>query len=258
MYEVNMSEEVKRIIVVTGGSRGIGRSICLSFAGKDTQIYFNYYSPDPDAEAVFAAETEKLVAQKGGIAKGIFANVSAETDVAKFFEQIMNESGRVDVLVNNAGITRDGFIVRMKEKDWDDVLDINLKGAFFCIKIVSKIMMKQRSGAIINMASVVGVTGNAGQANYSASKAGLIGLTKSTAKELASRGITVNAIAPGFIETDMTAVLPEEIKKEMLSQVPLGRAGKPEDVAAVAAFLASEAARYITGQVIHVSGGMYT
>ncbi|MBW1848136.1 MAG: 3-oxoacyl-[acyl-carrier-protein] reductase [Deltaproteobacteria bacterium] len=253
-----MAEEAKRIIVVTGGSRGIGRSICLSFAGNDTRIYFNYYSPDPDAEAVFAAETEKLVAEKGGSAKGIFANVSDEKDVAKFFEQIMDESERVDVLINNAGITRDGFIVRMKETDWDDVLNINLKGAFFCIKIAGKLMMKQRSGCIINMASVVGVTGNAGQANYSASKAGLIGLTKSTAKELAPRGITVNAIAPGFIETDMTAVLPEDIKKEMLDQIPLGRAGKPEDIASVAVFLASEAASYITGQVIHVSGGMYT
>lgn len=253
-----MSEEVKRTIIVTGGSRGIGRSICLSFAGKDTQIYFNYYSPDPEAEAVFAAETEKLVAEKGGSAKGVFANVSDEKDVAKFFEQIMNESGRVDVLINNAGITKDGFIVRMKEADWDAVLNINLKGAFFCIKVAGKIMMKQRSGSIINMASVVGVTGNAGQANYSASKAGLIGLTKSTAKELASRGVTVNAIAPGFIETDMTAVLPEDVKKEMLGQIPLGRAGKPEDIASVAVFLASEAASYITGQVIHVSGGMYT
>ncbi|MCJ7772465.1 MAG: 3-oxoacyl-[acyl-carrier-protein] reductase [Desulfobacterales bacterium] len=255
---MNMPEGVKRTIVVTGGSRGIGRSICLSFAGNDTRIYFNYYSPDPEAETVFAAETEKLVTERGGGAKGIFANVSDEKDVATFFEQIMNESGRVDVLVNNAGITRDGFIVRMKEKDWDDVLSINLKGAFFCIKIAGKIMMKQRSGTIINMASVVGVTGNAGQANYAASKAGLIGLTKSTAKELASRGITVNAIAPGFIETDMTAVLSEEIKKEMLKQIPLGRAGKPEDIASVAVFLASEAASYITGQVIHVSGGMYT
>lgn len=255
---MNMSDDAKRTIVVTGGSRGIGRSICLSFAGEDSRIFFNYYSPDPEAEAVFAGETEKLVAEKGGIAKGIFANVSDENDVAAFFEQVTKESKRVDVLVNNAGITRDGFIVRMKEKDWDDVLSINLKGAFLCIKIAAKIMMKQRSGTIINMASVVGVTGNAGQANYSASKAGLIGLTKSTAKELASRGITVNAIAPGFIETDMTAVLPEEIKKEMLSQIPLGRAGKPEDIASVAVFLASKAASYITGQVIHVSGGMYT
>lgn len=253
-----MSEEVKRTIAITGGSRGIGRAICLSFAGDDNRIFFNYYSPDPEAEAVFAAETEKLVAEKGGSAKGIFANVSDEKDVAAFFGQIMDASGRVDVLINNAGITRDGFIVRMKEADWDAVLNINLKGAFLCTKVAGKIMMKQRSGKIINMASVVGVTGNAGQANYSASKAGLIGLTKSTAKELASRGITVNAIAPGFIETDMTAVLPEDIKKEMLGQIPLGRAGKPEDIAAVALFLASEAASYITGQVIHVSGGMYT
>ena len=253
-----MVEEAKRVIVVTGGSRGIGRSICLAFAQNDTLIYFNYYSPDLDTEANYAAETETLVADKGGLAKGIVANVSDEKDVANFFDQIMEESSRVDVLINNAGITRDGFIVRMKETDWNAVLDINLKGAFLCIKVAGKIMMKQRNGKIINMASVVGVTGNAGQANYSASKAGLIGLTKSTAKELASRGITVNAIAPGFIETDMTAVLPEDIKKQMLSQIPLGRAGKPEDIAAVAVFLASDAANYITGQVIHVSGGMYT
>lgn len=253
-----MGGEEKRIVVITGGSRGIGRSICLAFAGDDTLIYFNYYSPDPDAEAVFAAETEKLAEEKGGSAKGIFANVSEETDVKSFFAQVMDESGRVDVLINNAGITRDGFLVRMKEADWDAVLNINLKGAFLCTKVVAKIMMKQRSGSIINMASVVGVTGNAGQANYSASKAGLIGLTKSTAKELASRGVTVNAIAPGYIETDMTAVLPEDVKKDMLNQVPLGRPGKPEDVAAVALFLASEAASYVTGQVIHVSGGMYT
>jgi len=253
-----MAEDVKRVVVVTGGSRGIGRSICLAFASKETQIYFNYFSPDREAEAKFAAETEKLVADKGGSAKGIFANVCEESDVKDFFDQIMDASGRVDVLINNAGITRDGFIVRMKEADWDAVLNINLKGAFLCTKVAGKIMMKQRSGSIINMASVVGVTGNAGQANYSASKAGLIGLTKSTAKELASRGITVNAIAPGFIETDMTAVLPEDIKKEMLSQIPLGRAGQPEDIASVALFLASDAAGYITGQVIHVSGGMYT
>jgi len=161
------------------------------------------------------------------------------------------------VLVNNAGITKDGLLVRMKEKDWDDVLDVNLKGAFLCTKIAAKTMMNQRYGRIINISSVVGVTGNAGQANYSASKAGLIGFTKTTAKELAPRGITVNAVAPGFIETDMTAVLSDKARNAMLGQVPLGRAGQPEDVAAVIVFLASESASYITGQVIHVSGGMY-
>ena len=251
-----MSEEVKRTIIVTGGSRGIGRSICLSFAGKDTQIYFNYYSPDPEAEAVFAAETEKLVAEKGGSAKGIFANVSDEKDVAKFFEQIMNESGRVDVLINNAGITKDGFIVRMKEADWDAVLNINLKGAFFCIKVAGKIMMKQRSGSIINMASVVGVTGNAGQANYAATKAGIIGFSKSLAREIGSRGITVNVVAPGFIDTDMTKDLPEENRAAMLSQVPLGHLGAADDIANAVLFLASAGGAYITGETLHVNGGM--
>ena len=184
-------------------------------------------------------------------------NIVIKEEVASFFEEVLDATGRIDVLVNNAGITKDGLLVRMKENDWDAVLDINLKGAFVCTKIAAKAMMKQRYGRIINIASVVGVTGNAGQANYSASKAGLIGLTKTTAKELASRGITVNAVAPGFIETDMTASLPEKVRNAMLGQVPLGRAGKPEDVAGVVAFLASERASYITGQVLHISGGMY-
>ncbi|MGD9303888.1 MAG: 3-oxoacyl-ACP reductase FabG, partial [Desulfobacterales bacterium] len=165
--------------------------------------------------------------------------------------------GQIDVLVNNAGITRDGLIMRMKEDDWDAVINVNLKSAFNCIKAVSKIMMKQRSGRIINLASVVGVIGNPGQANYVASKAGMIGLTKTVAKEIASRGITVNAVAPGFIETDMTAVLSDDVKEAMLSQIPLGKAGTPEDIADAILFLASDQAAYITGQVIHVSGGMY-
>ncbi|MCK5192741.1 MAG: 3-oxoacyl-[acyl-carrier-protein] reductase [Desulfobulbaceae bacterium] len=251
-------EQKQRIVVITGGSRGIGRAICISFAAPDTHIYFNYFSPgDPAAEAAAAAETEKLVADAQGLAVSSSVNIAEEKEVISFFEEILDKTGRIDVLVNNAGITKDGLLVRMKEKDWDAVLNINLKGAFICTRIVAKAMMKQRYGRIINISSVVGVTGNAGQANYSASKAGLIGLTKTAAKELAPRGITVNAIAPGFIETDMTASLSEKARNAMLDQVPLGRAGQPDDVAAVAAFLASESASYLTGQVIHVSGGMY-
>jgi 3-oxoacyl-[acyl-carrier protein] reductase len=253
-----MTEQKERIVVVTGGSRGIGRAICIALAAPSTSIYFNYFSPsDPDAEAAAAAETEKLVADAQGSASSKSVNIAKENEVIDFFKEIIDKTGRIDVLVNNAGITKDGLLVRMKEQDWDAVLNINLKGAFTCTKIAAKIMMQQRYGRIINMASVVGVTGNAGQANYSASKAGLIGLTKTAAKELASRGITVNAIAPGFIETDMTAALSEKARNAMLSQVPLGRAGYPEDIAAAVAFLASESASYITGQVIHVSGGMY-
>ena len=253
-----MMDVDKRTVVVTGGSRGIGRAICLSFAGPDTRIYFNYFSPvDPDAEKAAANETEKQVADAKGSAIGLSVNVASKEEVVEFFTKVVDETGRIDVLVNNAGITKDGFLVRMKESDWDAVLDINLKGVFRCIKIAAKVMMKQRFGCIINLASIVGVTGNPGQANYVASKAGIIGLTKTAAKELASRGITVNAIAPGFIETDMTASLPEDVKNLMLGQIPLGRAGKPEDIASAVTFLASEKASYITGQIIHVSGGMY-
>ncbi|UCG08843.1 MAG: 3-oxoacyl-[acyl-carrier-protein] reductase [Desulfobacterales bacterium] len=247
-----MSGSDKRVVWVTGGSRGIGRAICLAFANADTHVYFNFSSAS-DA----AAETEKLVTEAGGTATGAQVNVASEKDVIDFVERILNESGRIDVLVNNAGITRDGLIVRMKETDWDDVLNTNLKGAFNCIKAVSKSMIKQRSGRIINVSSVVGVSGNPGQANYVASKAGIIGLAKAVAKELASRGITVNVVAPGYIETDMTASLTDKAVEAMVASIPLGRAGKAEDVAAVVAFLASDQAAYITGQVIHVSGGMY-
>lgn len=248
----------KRTVVVTGASRGIGRSICLSLASPDTQIYFNYFSPgNPEAEEAAAAETEKLVADLGSSAVSMSVDVADAKDVEAFFEKIVDETGRVDILVNNAGITKDGLLVRMKENDWDMVLNINLKGAFTCTRLAARIMMKQRYGRIVNIASVVGVSGNPGQANYSASKAGLIGLTKTAAKELAARNVTVNAVAPGFIETDMTAALSEKARTAMLDQVPMRRGGQPEDVAAAVKFLASDDAAYITGQVIHVNGGMY-
>ena len=247
-----MTEGIKRTILVTGGSRGIGRGICLAFAHADNHIFFNYSSA---GEA--AAQTEKLVAEAGGTATGVQVNVASEKEVAGFVARALDDTGRIDVLVNNAGITRDGLLVRMKESDWEDVLNINLKGTFLCIKAVTKPMMKQRYGRIINVSSVVGVSGNPGQANYVASKAGIIGLTKGVAKELASRNITANVVAPGYIETDMTADLPEKAKDAMVSQIPLGRPGTPEDIAAAVVFLASDEASYITGQVLHVSGGMY-
>jgi len=245
-----MSEQV---IVVTGGSRGIGRVICKAFAKPDTRIYFNYSSSNPDA----ASETEKTVADAGGKAKGIKADVANEDEVSDFFAKILEEAGRIDVLINNAGITRDGLLVRMKGKDWDDVLNINLKGTFICTKIAAKTMLKQRYGRIINMTSVVGASGNPGQANYAASKAGIIGFTKAVAKELASRNITVNAVAPGYVETEMTASLSDKAKEAIINQIPVGHIGKPEDVASAVLFLASEGAAYITGQIIHVNGGMY-
>jgi 3-oxoacyl-[acyl-carrier protein] reductase len=247
-----MTDGDKRTILVTGGSRGIGRGICLAFARSGNHIYFNYSSA---GEA--AAQTEKLVAEAGGTATGIQVNVASEEEVIGFVARALDETGRIDVLVNNAGITRDGLIVRMKEADWEAVLNVNLKGAFLCTKAVTKPMMKQRYGRIINVSSVVGVSGNPGQANYVASKAGIIGLTKGVARELASRGITANVVAPGFIETDMTADLPDKAKDAMVSQIPLGRSGTPEDIAAAVVFLASDQAAYITGQVLHVSGGMY-
>ena len=247
-----MAEVVKRTILITGGSRGIGRGICIAFAHADNHIYFNYSS---DGEA--AVQTEKLVTAAGGLATGQRVNVASQKEVAELVKRALDETGRIDVLVNNAGITRDGLIVRMKEADWDDVLNINLKGTFNCIKAVSKIMLKQRYGRIINVSSVVGVSGNPGQANYVASKAGIIGLSKAVAKELASRNITVNVVAPGFIETDMTASLPDKARAAMVAQIPLGRAGTARDIAATVVFLASDEAAYITGQVIHVSGGMY-
>ncbi|MFZ2632267.1 MAG: 3-oxoacyl-[acyl-carrier-protein] reductase [Desulfosalsimonadaceae bacterium] len=245
-------QAVPRTVVVTGGSKGIGRAICKAFAGPGTTVYFNFQS----AEAT-GCETARDIMASGGIPVPVRGDVSSEIEVMDFFKKISDETGRVDVLVNNAGIAKDGLLLRMKEKDWDDVIRVNLKGTFNCTKAAARLMLKQRYGRIINISSVVGVTGNSGQANYAASKAGIIGLTKTAARELASRGITVNAIAPGFIKTDMTAAIAEKLESDILSQIPLARAGTPEDVAGVAVFLASESADYITGQVIHVNGGMY-
>lgn len=253
-----MTENTQRVVVVTGGSRGIGRALCKRMATPNTRIFFNYFSPaDRAGEEAAAAETVALVRQAGGQATGLWANVAVQAEVAAFFDHIVDAAGRVDVLVNNAGITRDGLIARLKESDWDAVLNINLKGPFLCTQIAARIMAKQHSGRIINMASIVGMIGNIGQANYVAAKAGLIGLTKTTAKEYAARGVTVNAVAPGFIDTDMTASLPEKVKALMLASIPLGRAGTVDDVAAAVAFLASDEAGYLTGQVLHVSGGMF-
>lgn len=247
-----MPDLIKRTVVVTGGSRGIGKAICLALADPYTSIWFNYSS------AVSAAqETENALKKKGARVRGLQVDVRSEDQVKSFFKTILDQDGRIDVLVNNAGITRDGLIVRMKEKDWNEVMDINLKGAFLCSKVASRTMMQQHSGRIINITSLVGVTGNAGQANYVAAKAGLIGLTKSLARELAPRNITVNAVAPGFIDTDMTGVLDEKTRDTIISLIPLGRAGTSEDVAGVVEFLVSDKAAYLTGQVIHVSGGMY-
>ena len=247
-----MPENKNRTVVVTGGSRGIGRAVCLCFADPDTRIFFNYAKSASDSRI-----TEEAVSEKGGHATGIQVDVACQKDVESFFKTILAETGRVDVLVNNAGMAKDALVVRMSESDWDTVMDTNLKGTFNCIRSAAKAMIKQRFGRIINISSVVGVSGNPGQANYVASKAGIIGITKSVARELATRNITVNAVAPGYIETEMTRDLPEKAKSAMIGQIPMARAGSPEDVASVVWFLASEHASYITGQVIHVSGGMY-
>jgi 3-oxoacyl-[acyl-carrier protein] reductase len=248
-----MGTDVNRVVVVTGGSRGIGRAIALRMARPGTRTYLNYSSEDSgDAD-----KAVRLIEDAGGEARAVRVDVASEVDVKEFFSKIVADCGRVDVLVNNAGIASDGLLVRMKEEDWDRTIAINLKGTFLCTRAVAKTMMKQRAGRIINVSSVVGAIGNPGQANYAASKAGIEGLTKTAARELAPRGITVNAVAPGFIETQMTAELPEKVKDVMLTQIPLGHMGQPGDVAEVVAFLASPEACYITGQVIHVNGGMY-
>jgi 3-oxoacyl-[acyl-carrier protein] reductase len=244
-------KQMASVALVTGAARGIGRAIAIFLARPGLTLYLNDIALGEEA-----SRTQQEVAGRGAQAKLIEFNVADAGQVQQAVDEILKESGRLDLLVNNAGITRDNLILRMKEEEWDAVLAVNLKGAYNCIRAVSKAMVKQRFGRIINITSVVGVMGNPGQANYVASKAGLIGLTKSVARELASRNITVNAVAPGFIQTEMTESLPAKVKELMLAQIPLGRFGTPEEVAQTVAFLASEAAAYLTGQVIHVNGGM--
>ncbi|CAI3000255.1 3-oxoacyl-[acyl-carrier-protein] reductase [Staphylococcus aureus] len=238
--------------LVTGASRGIGRSIALQLAEEGYNVAVNYAGSKEKAEAV----VEEIKA-KGVDSFAIQANVADADEVKAMIKEVVNQFGSLDVLVNNAGITRDNLLMRMKEQEWDDVIDTNLKGVFNCIQKATPQMLRQRSGAIINLSSVVGAVGNPGQANYVATKAGVIGLTKSAARELASRGITVNAVAPGFIVSDMTDALSDELKEQMLTQIPLARFGQDTDIANTVAFLASDKAKYITGQTIHVNGGMY-
>lgn len=240
-----------KVALITGAGRGIGRAIAYKYATEGADVAITDLNIDEDVQA-FVEELKGL-----GVRAAAYASNAADFDAAHtVVEQINADFGRIDILVNNAGITRDGLMMRMTEQQWDAVINVNLKSAFNMIHAVTPIMMGQRTGSIINMASVVGVSGNAGQSNYSASKAGMIGLAKSVAKELGSRGVRANAIAPGFIITDMTAVLSEEVKKQWAAQIPLRRGGTPEDVANVATFLGSDLSSYVTGQVVHVCGGM--
>ncbi|CAM3699712.1 3-oxoacyl-[acyl-carrier-protein] reductase [Mesobacillus zeae] len=240
-----------KVALVTGASRGIGREIALELAREGADVAVNYSGSEARA-----LETAEEIKKLGRNAIVIQADVSSSESVERMVKETIGAFGKLDILINNAGITKDNLIMRMKESDWDDVININLKGVFLCTKAVTRQMMKQRSGRIINISSIVGVMGNAGQANYVAAKAGVIGLTKTSAKELASRGITVNAVAPGFITTDMTDKLPEEVKAEMLKSIPLAKLGEPADIARTVIFLAGEDSRYITGQTLHVDGGM--
>jgi 3-oxoacyl-[acyl-carrier protein] reductase len=245
--------EAQRVILITGASRGIGRAIALHLAGPGIVLLLNHYDPDP----AMAGQTLKDVEAKGAKGKICYFSVADFQEVQSQIEGLLKEWGRIDVLINNAGITRDTLLMRMKEQDWDLVLSINLKGVFNCTQAVIRSMIRNKSGKIVNVASIAGAIGNAGQCNYAASKAGIIGFTKSIAKEVASRGIQVNAIAPGFIETEMTAVLPDSVRQDYLRSIPMGRSGQPEEVAELVAFLVSKASDYITGQLIHISGGMY-
>lgn len=238
--------------LVTGGSRGIGKAIALELASQGANIVVNY-----TRNAEMAAGVVQEIEALGVKALAVQGDVSKAAEAENLVEQAIATFGQIDLLINNAGITRDTLLIRMKEEDWDEVLQINLKGAFLMTKLVGKAMLKKKTGRIVNITSVVGVMGNAGQANYAASKAGLIGLTKSAAKEFASRGITVNAVAPGFIRTDMTDSLPEDVKNKYAEAIPLGAMGESEDIAKTVAFLCSEGARYITGQVLLVDGGLH-
>ena len=242
----------ERIVLVTGGSRGIGRAICLYLAGQGATVGINYVSNSAAAQEVLA----EITAQGGqGFISGF--DVADSKAVQKAIKEITAEHGGIDILVNNAGITRDGLMARMKDDDWDAVLSTNLKGAFTCSKAAMRGMMKKRWGRIINITSVIGFLGNAGQVNYASAKAGLVGLTKSMARELAGRQITVNCVAPGYIITDMTTDLSEDIQEKIKAEIPLGTLGTPEDVAGAVAYLASEESKYMTGQTLHVNGGMY-
>lgn len=240
-----------KVCVITGSSRGIGKAVALDFARVGASVVINSTKENEAAKNTLDELTEL-----GANAKLICADVSKPEEAARLISEAFDAFGRIDVLVNNAGITRDSLMLRMNEEAWDSVIDVNLKGPFNCIKAVSRIMMKQKQGSIINMTSVVGITGNAGQANYSAAKAGLIGLTKTTAKEFAKKGIRCNAVAPGFIQSEMTDVLPEEVKQKYLENIPLAKFGTGEDVAKLCRFLASDLSGYITGQVINVDGGL--
>jgi len=239
-----------KVALITGAARGIGRAIAEKFAAAGSDLALC------DVKEEWLADTAKVVADKGRKAACFAVDVSKAVEVQTAVDAALKTLGKIDVLVNNAGITRDGFLVRMSEADWDAVLAVNLKGTFLFTKAVAKLMMKQRSGVVVNLASIIGMIGNAGQCNYAASKAGVIAFTKSAARELASRNIRVNALAPGYIQTKMTETLPEDIQKKMLEAIPLARFGVPDDVANVVLFLASNASAYMTGQVLGVSGGM--
>ncbi len=242
-----------KVVMVTGGSRGIGRAVALRFAEPGVALVLVHYDPTDEA----AMETKATAEQRGAQVEVHKVDVSSFSSVQALFKHVIDRWKRVDVLVNNAGITRDRLLMRMSESDWDAVIAVNLKSIFNCTQAAVKEMVRQRSGRIVSISSVTGQMGNVGQANYAASKAGIMGFTKTVAREVASRGITVNAVAPGFIDTDMTAVLPEKVKEKFLEQIPLGRMGTPADVAEAVYWLCSDAAGYITGQVLHVNGGLY-